>query len=83
VPRARSNSTRCWSSAGRCSSATTPGCPASAPEIGAEDPAETPDATELFDPATTGRVIVMRDVVPIVSTVGAYVAFRLLFALAR
>jgi PiT family inorganic phosphate transporter len=51
-----------------------------APDIGEEDPEEIPAAADLFDPATTGRVIVMQNVVPILSTVGAYVTFWLLFA---
>jgi PiT family inorganic phosphate transporter len=51
-----------------------------APEIGAEDPADTPATADLFDPSTTGRVILMQNVVPIISTVGAYAAFRALFA---
>ncbi|MFT4922972.1 MAG: PiT family inorganic phosphate transporter [Haloarculaceae archaeon] len=51
------------------------------PDIGEEEPAEIPSAGDLFDPATTGRVIVMQNVVPILSTVGAYVTFAALFAL--
>jgi PiT family inorganic phosphate transporter len=51
----------------------------SAPEIGAEEPADIPAASDLFDPATTGRVLVMQNVVPILSTVGAYATFTLLF----
>jgi PiT family inorganic phosphate transporter len=50
-----------------------------APEIGAEEPADIPAASDLFDPATTGRVLVMQNVVPILSTVGAYATFTLLF----
>lgn len=50
-----------------------------APPIGEEDPADMPSASNLFDPATTGRVIVMQNVVPIISTVGAYVTFSILF----
>ena len=51
-----------------------------APGIGEEDPEEIPAAADLFDPTTTGRVIVMQNVVPLLSTVGAYVTFWLLFA---
>jgi len=51
------------------------------PDIGEEDPTETPKATSLFDPSTTGRVIVMQNVVPLLSTVGALLTFWLLFAL--
>jgi len=46
------------------------------PEIGEEDPADIPEATELFDPSTTARVVVMQNVVPILATVGAYTTFR-------
>jgi PiT family inorganic phosphate transporter len=51
-----------------------------APDIGEEDPADIPSAAELFNPETTGRVVLMQNVVPIISTVGAYATFRLLFA---
>jgi PiT family inorganic phosphate transporter len=50
------------------------------PDIGEEDPEDTPETGDLFDPTTTGRVIVMQNVVPIISTVGAYAAFWGLFA---
>jgi PiT family inorganic phosphate transporter len=50
------------------------------PDIGEEDPEDTPETADLFDPTTTGRVIVMQNVVPILSTVGAYAAFWGLFA---
>ncbi|RQG97396.1 inorganic phosphate transporter [Natrarchaeobius oligotrophus] len=46
------------------------------PEIGEEDPADIPKASDLFDPSTTARVILMQNVVPIVSTVGAFLTFR-------
>ena len=39
-----------------------------------------PTAADLFDPVTTGRVILLQNVVPVLSTVGAYAAFRALFA---
>jgi PiT family inorganic phosphate transporter len=51
-----------------------------APDIGEEDPKATPSATALFDPSTTGRVVLMQNVVPLLSTVGAYATFRLLFS---
>jgi len=57
--------------------AETPG--EEAPAIGEEEPEDIPSAGDLFDPATTGRVIVMQNVVPLLSTVGAYVAFSVLF----
>ena len=47
-----------------------------APAIGEETPEEIPKTSDLFDPSTTGRVIVMQNVVPIISTVGAYLTFR-------
>ncbi len=46
------------------------------PDIGEEDPADIPEATDLFDPSTTARVVVMQNVVPILATVGAYTTFR-------
>lgn len=46
------------------------------PEIGEEKPEEIPQASELFDPSTTARVVLMQNVVPIISTVGAYITFR-------
>ncbi|WP_049936184.1 inorganic phosphate transporter [Haloplanus natans] len=51
-----------------------------APDIGEEDPEDTPSAADLFNPETTGRVVLMQNVVPLLSTVGAYATFRLLFA---
>ncbi|GAB6860185.1 anion permease [Haloplanus litoreus] len=51
-----------------------------APEIGEEEPEDTPSAADLFNPETTGRVVLMQNVVPILSTAGAYATFRLLFA---
>ena len=49
--------------------------------IGEGDPSEVPAASELFNPATTSRVIVMQNVVPLVATVGSYATFLVLFAL--
>ena len=51
-----------------------------APEIGEEESEDVTEAGELFDPGTTGRVIVMQNVVPVLSTIGAYAAFRVAFA---
>ncbi|PSP78796.1 inorganic phosphate transporter [Halobacteriales archaeon QS_1_68_20] len=48
------------------------------PDIGEEDPADIPQTSDLFDPSTTGRVIVMQNVVPAIATVGSYLTFRLL-----
>ena len=47
-----------------------------APDTG--DPEDVPAAPDLFDPSTTARVVVMQCVVPILSTAGAYLAFRML-----
>ncbi len=52
---------------------------ADTPDIG--DPEDVPASSELFDPQTTGRVVVMQNVVPVLSTAGAYLTFRALFAL--
>jgi len=49
------------------------------PEIGEEDPRELPNAADLFDPSTTSRVILMQNLVPVISTVGAYATFWVLF----
>ncbi len=51
-----------------------------APPIGEEEPEEIPTAADLFDPATTGRVIAVQNVVPVLSTVGAYLTFTVLFS---
>ncbi len=48
------------------------------PEIGDERPEDIPSAADLFDPATTGRVILMQNFVPLLSTIGAYLTFRFL-----
>lgn len=49
------------------------------PEIGEEVPEDIPAASDLFDPATTGRVIVMQNVVLVLSTVGSYAMFFVLY----
>jgi PiT family inorganic phosphate transporter len=46
------------------------------PAIGEEDPEDIPAAGDLFDPATTARVVLMQNVVPAIATVGAYLTFR-------
>jgi PiT family inorganic phosphate transporter len=48
------------------------------PPIGEEDPEDIPRAADLFNPATTARVVLMQNLVPAVATAGAYLAFRLL-----
>jgi len=46
------------------------------PEIGEEEPENIPSASELFNPSTTARVVLMQNVVPVLATVGAYFTFR-------
>ncbi|WP_090384194.1 inorganic phosphate transporter [Natronobacterium texcoconense] len=47
------------------------------PPIGEEEePERIPKASDLFDPATTARVVLMQNVVPAIATIGAYVTFR-------
>ena len=46
------------------------------PEIGEEEPEDIPAASELFNPSTTARVVIMQNVVPLISTAGAYLTFR-------
>ncbi|QKY17201.1 inorganic phosphate transporter [Halorubrum sp. CBA1229] len=47
--------------------------------IGEGDPTDIPSASDLFNPSTSARVVLMQNVVPILSTVGALVTFTLLF----
>ncbi|MDQ2051863.1 inorganic phosphate transporter [Natronolimnohabitans sp. A-GB9] len=47
------------------------------PPIGEEEePERIPKASDLFDPATTARVVLMQNVVPAIATIGAYATFR-------
>jgi len=46
------------------------------PPIGDEDPEEISDASDLFNPLTTARVVLMQNVVPAIATLGAYLTFR-------
>ena len=46
------------------------------PPIGEEEPEDIPAAADLFNPATTARVVLMQNVVPLISTIGAYLVFR-------
>ena len=46
--------------------------------IGDERAADVPATADLFDPATTGRVVVMQCIVPVLATFGAYVTFMVL-----
>ena len=50
----------------------------SSPPIGEENVGNIPAASDLFDPETTGRVILMQNVVPATAMVGASLVFRLL-----
>ncbi len=47
------------------------------PPIGEENSAAIPSASDLFDPSTTARVVLMQNIVPVIATVGAYLTFRL------
>ena len=48
-------------------------------KIGEGDPTDIPSASDLFNPSTSARVVLMQNVVPILSTVGALVTFTVLF----
>jgi len=47
--------------------------------IGEGDPSDIPSASDLFNPGTSARVVLMQNVVLLLSTVGALVTFTLLF----
>jgi len=47
------------------------------PPIGEEDAEDIPEPGDLFNPATTARVVLMQNVVPAIATAGAYLTFRL------
>lgn len=42
------------------------------------DPGATDEAAELFEPATTAKVIALQNLVPAISTIAAYLVFRFL-----
>jgi len=44
--------------------------------IGEEESEEIPEATDLFEPGTTARVIFLQNVVPMLATVAAFLVFR-------
>jgi PiT family inorganic phosphate transporter len=48
------------------------------PSIGEEEPEDIPAASELFNPQTTARVVIMQNVVPVIATVGSYLTFQFL-----
>jgi PiT family inorganic phosphate transporter len=57
---------------------TGPGAeePGAVPAIGEEEADEMPEAADLFEPATTARVILLQNVVPVIATAAAYLLFR-------
>jgi phosphate/sulfate permease len=48
-------------------------------DIGEPSPEDLPESSELFDPSTTVRVVAMQNLVPVVATVGSFLAFELVF----
>lgn len=46
------------------------------PKMGEENPNDIPAAADLFEPATTGRVIAIQNLVPGIATVGSYITFQ-------
>jgi PiT family inorganic phosphate transporter len=46
------------------------------PDIGEEESEELPERADLFEPATTARVILLQNVVPAIATVAAFLLFR-------
>jgi len=46
------------------------------PPIGEEEPDDIPAGGDLFNPATTARVVLMQNLVPAIATLGAYLTFR-------
>ena len=47
-----------------------------APAIGEEEAEDIPKASDLFNPSTTARVILIQNFVPVLATIGAYLTFR-------
>ena len=47
-----------------------------APPIGEEDTEDIPKASDLYDPSTAGRVILIQNFVPVLATIGAFLTFR-------
>lgn len=45
-------------------------------QIGEEEPTDTPRAADLFDPASSLRVIIVQNIVPALATIAAYLLFR-------
>jgi PiT family inorganic phosphate transporter len=48
-------------------------------DIGEDASSDVPDASELFDPSTTVRVVAMQNLVPVAATVGSFLAFEFFF----
>jgi len=46
------------------------------PPIGDEETEDLPSASDLFEPATTARVIVLQNVVPAIATIASFLLFR-------
>jgi PiT family inorganic phosphate transporter len=53
--------------------------PGETPTVDEVDTSDLPTASDLFDPSTTGRVVLMQNLVPVLSTAGAYATFWVLF----
>ncbi len=47
-----------------------------APPIGEEEVEDIPKASDLYDPSTAGRVILIQNFVPVLATIGAFLTFR-------
>ncbi|WP_323191157.1 inorganic phosphate transporter [Halostella sp. PRR32] len=52
------------------------------PPIGDEDAEDIPSASDLFEPATTARVIALQNVVPAIATIAAFLVFQFVPGLA-
>jgi PiT family inorganic phosphate transporter len=50
--------------------------PADTPDIGDEEAEDIPRAADLFEPATTARVIFLQNVVPAIATAASFLLFR-------
>jgi PiT family inorganic phosphate transporter len=57
--------------------AEEPADPAAVEDIGEPDPEEL-TASDLFDPSTTGRVVMLWILTPTISAVASYLVFRFL-----
>lgn len=57
------------------------GHPGSVKPIGVESREEIPDTSDLFDPTTTGRVVLMQGIVPFLATIATYLTFLVIAGL--